>query len=126
MVLGQNAEPQAMCAQAARHHGADVKLLPLSGCGAVDDDSPEFPATPQALCRVFTTQHLENGIYAFALSEFVNALLVINLAVVDAVIEAEFFHAIELFARGRRSEGLDPQQLADLHGRRAHPSADGM
>ena len=101
LVLRQHAKPETMRAQAPGHHGAVVKLVSLASGGAVDDDAPEGPAAAQTLGGVFAAEHLEDGVDAFAIGHLQHALLVVKLAVVDAVVEPELGHALQLLV-GRR------------------------
>src|SRR5208337_2349669 len=89
MVVCQDAEPQAMRAQAARHHGANVELLALAGGRSVDDDAPELTAAAKTLSGVFAAEHFKNRIHSFAVGEFADARLVIDFAIVDTVIESQ-------------------------------------
>ena len=80
VIVGEDAQPQAVRAQAARHHGSDVELLALAGGGAVDDDPAEFAAAAQALGGVLAAEHFENRVDAFAVGELVDAHFVIDFA----------------------------------------------
>ena len=126
VVLGQHAEPQAVRAEALGHHGSGVELVALPGRGAVDDDAPERPAAAQALGGVLAAEHLEDCIHTFAVGQFQHALLVVNLAVVDAVVEPELLHALQLLVGRRGSVGFDRQQLSNLDRGRAHAAGDGV
>src|ERR1035441_4147606 len=105
VVLGQDAEPQAVRAKTFGHHDASVELLALSSRGAVDDDAPKGAAAAQAFGRMLTAQHLEDGVHTLAVGQLLNLLLVIRLAVVDAVIQPEFFYSFQFFffRRDRKS-----------------------
>src|ERR1035441_7410039 len=59
VVLGQDAEPQAVRAKTFGHHDASVELLALSSRGAVDDDAPKGAAAAQAFGRMLTAQRSE-------------------------------------------------------------------
>ena len=88
-----------MGAEALSHHGTHIELLTLARSGAVDDDTPEWAAAPETFGGVLAAELLEDGVHAFALSEFLHALLVIDLFVIDEMVQSQLLRARKLFVR---------------------------
>ncbi len=113
-LLRQVGQPKTLHAGGLGIHGAQVELRGLASSRAVLNDAAKIAQAARALGGVFASEHLEDGVDAFAVGEVLHYVFIVMLLVVDGVLQAELLYAGEFFVGGRSAVHFHAKQVSDL------------